>query len=197
MQARRNFIKTVSALSCLSALPAHLIARSSDQDQTLLKPVLIRRGEGEQVFDGSATFTRKLSASQTGGRFSCIETVIENGFMIGPPHLHHQLDEVMYVIEGTITMMVGEEVVEVHEGDWHLRPKKIVHTFWNTCGKRARTIDLFVPGGFEDYLFRLSAVYKKNGKIETSEVQKFIGKYDIEPRFDLLQPLLEKYHLKM
>lgn len=71
-----------------------------------------------------------------------------------------------------------------------------MHCFWNTCGKDTDVIDMFLPGGFEDYLFELNAVYKKFGKIDPAEVEKFIHKYDIELHFELLQPIIEKYKLK-
>lgn len=70
-----------------------------------------------------------------------------------------------------------------------------MHCFWNTCGKDAHLIDMFLPGGFEDYLYELCAVYKRTGTIQLEEVEKFIHKYDIEVHFELLEPIIKKYKL--
>ena len=139
---------------------------------------------------------RKIKSEHTGGAFSSMLTTLENGYLGAPPHLHQNLDEIMYVLDGTVTVMAGTEVVDVEASGWHFRPRKLVHTFWNTCGKTAKFVDIFLPGGFEEYLFKLAELFHKNGKIDPAEVSKFASNYDIEVRFDLIEPIIKKYGLK-
>lgn len=192
---RRELLKNLGLLTSASVLPfSDLLANDEQTSQysNELVPVLILPNEGEKC----GGYTRKITKQHTGGAFSSLETVLKNGFLGAPPHLHQALDELMYVIDGTVTVMVGNEVVEVPAGGWHLRPRKIMHCFWNTSGKDAHVIDMFLPGGFDEYLYELCAVYKRTGTVEPKEVEKFIHKYDIEVHFELLAPILEKYKLK-
>ncbi|MBC7570385.1 MAG: cupin domain-containing protein [Spirosoma sp.] len=198
---RRKLLKNVGLLAGTTVLPfADLLAKDKQLNKNpsadKLLPVLIQPEEGEKAISDSTSYTRKILKQHTGGAFSSLDTVLKNGYLGAPPHLHQELDELMYVIDGTVTVMVGDDIVEVKSGAWHLRPRKIMHCFWNTCGKDAHVIDMFLPGGFEDYLFELNAIYKKFGKIDPAEVEKFIHKYDIELHFELLEPILKKYQLK-
>ena len=45
-------------------------------------------------------------------------------YLQGPPlHLHHEQDDTFFVIEGTLTVQVGEELFELHAGDLVCAPK--------------------------------------------------------------------------
>lgn len=198
---RRDLVKNLGVATGSALLPFENLFANSDAGNASsvkdrLQPVLIQPGEGEKTNTDTTHYTRKITKQHTGGTFSSVETVLKNGYMGAPPHLHKELDEIMYVIDGTVTVMVGEEVVEVKPGAWHFRPRKIMHCFWNICGKDAHVIDMFLPGGFEDYLYELCAVYKRTSTIQPEEVEKFIHKYDIEVHFELLEPLIKKYQLK-
>ena len=201
MLNRRKLIKNIGLLAGTTVLPyADLLARdrllNNNPSTDKLQPVLIQPDEGEKANTGTTFYTKKILKEHTGGTFSSLDTVLKNGHLGAPPHLHQELDELMFVIDGTVTVMVGDDVVEVKAGAWHFRPRKIMHCFWNTCGKDAHVIDMFLPGGFEDYLYELCAVYKRTGTIQPEKVEKFIHKYDIEVHFELLEPLMKKYQLK-
>ena len=85
----------------------------------------------------------KLSHAQTYGQFSCIEVALEPWQFGPPPHVHHQLDEIMRVLEGTVTVLEGDQVREIPAGGWHFRPRGVVHTFWNAHDQPARFIDMY------------------------------------------------------
>ena len=65
----------------------------------------------------------KMAHAQTYGQFSCIETYLAPRQMGPPPHVHYELDEMMRVIEGTVTLLEGDKVVEVPAGAHHARSK--------------------------------------------------------------------------
>jgi len=50
---------------------------------------------------------------------------------IAPLHLHHNDDEAWYVLEGTLRVRVGEEVVEATTGSAVFVPRGTTHTYWN------------------------------------------------------------------
>ena len=68
----------------------------------------------------------KVRGWQTNGHYSCVD------FAVAPkkdgtchPIIHKDLDELMYVHKGTISVMVGNEVTEVKAGGWHFRPRGV------------------------------------------------------------------------
>jgi mannose-6-phosphate isomerase-like protein (cupin superfamily) len=50
---------------------------------------------------------------------------------IAPLHLHRNDDEAWYVLEGTLCVRVGKDIVEAHAGSAVLVPRGTPHTYWN------------------------------------------------------------------
>jgi quercetin dioxygenase-like cupin family protein len=46
-------------------------------------------------------------------------------------HLHRNDDEAWYVLEGTLCLQVGKEVVEAHAGSAVFVARGTAHTYWN------------------------------------------------------------------
>lgn len=104
--------------------------------------------------DGMAIRTWVRSSS-TGGVYSCVECAVAPKRMGPAPHHHQELDELMFVLEGTATVLVGTEVVEVPAGGWHFRPRRLRHTFWNAGDQSLRFIDMYFNQPFEQFLERI------------------------------------------
>ena len=68
-----------------------------------------------------------------------------------PLHVHYREDEGFYVLEGSVTIQVGDETVELGPGQHAFGPRDIPHRF--TVGPDgARMIWVLTPGGFEDFV---------------------------------------------
>ena len=50
---------------------------------------------------------------------------------IAPLHLHRNDDEAWYVLEGTLCVRVGKDIVEAQAGSAVLVPRGTHHTYWN------------------------------------------------------------------
>ena len=50
---------------------------------------------------------------------------------IAPLHMHRNDDEAWYVLEGTLCVRVGKDVVEARAGSSVLVPRGTPHTYWN------------------------------------------------------------------
>jgi mannose-6-phosphate isomerase-like protein (cupin superfamily) len=50
---------------------------------------------------------------------------------IAPLHLHRNDDEAWYVLEGTLCVRRGDEVVEARAGSAVFVPRRMAHTYWN------------------------------------------------------------------
>ena len=112
---------------------------------------IVRRGEGEDYGVGPFRFKQ---GSLTGGRFDFL--VGEVGYLIGPPlHVHRDQDDTFLVLEGVLTVQVGEEIIELHPGDFATVPPGVPHTFDNIRKDQppVKVVNLMTPGGL-DAMFR-------------------------------------------
>jgi hypothetical protein len=62
-----------------------------------------------------------------------------------PLHLHHSDDEAWYVLEGTLHIRRGDEVVEARVGSAVLVPRGTPHTYWNPAPEPARYLLIMTP----------------------------------------------------
>ena len=97
----------------------------------------------------------KASAADTGGQYTLLEMTAPAGLQT-PLHVHYREDEGFYVLDGSVTIEVGEETVELGPGQHAFGPRDIPHRF--TVGPDgARMIWVLTPSGFEDFVEEVSA----------------------------------------
>ncbi len=194
---RRNFLKMLTMVTGGSlVLPQLANAETHKTDQDA-KAVYISPGEGEKYKLSTGEVTFKLNKAQTAGNLGSNEGLLLPGFMGAPPHFHKTFDEISIVQEGVMSVLVGEEVYDVPAGGWHLRPRDVVHTFWNSGNTPTRYIELFTPGGFEEYLKGLYKIVTTTRPIDTKAIAELASKHDIILRFDLLHGIMDKYKVHL
>ena len=73
-------------------------------------------------------------------------------------HLHHDSDEVAWVLSGEITFKIGEEVTVGGPGTCAFMPRGVAHAWKNTSAETGRVLFLYTPakagGFFEERLGR-------------------------------------------
>ena len=72
--------------------------------------------------------TIHLSGEDTGGRFSLVEMALPPGDQ-APLHVHREDDEGFYVLDGTVTLWVGDDSRDLEPGEFALAPHGIPHTY--------------------------------------------------------------------
>jgi quercetin dioxygenase-like cupin family protein len=73
------------------------------------------------------------------------------------PHLHREMEESFFVLDGTFTFSVGEQQLEVSPGAYLLVPRGTGHTIAAGSGG-GRLLILMVPGGLEHMFFELGTL---------------------------------------
>ena len=92
----------------------------------------------------------KASAADTGGQYTLVEITAPAGLQ-APLHVHHREDEGFYMLEGSATIEVGDETVELAAGQHAFGPRDVPHRF--TVGPDgAHMLWVLTPGGFEDLI---------------------------------------------
>lgn len=148
----------------------------------MTEPTFRRPGEGENYALGGSRLSLKATRAETDGAFFLSETTVEPGFPGPPLHVHHQLTDMFYVLEGTLTFQIGEETLEAPPGTFVCAPPETPHTFANRSGEPVRFLNFNTPGGFEDYMRELVAAFAANeGPPAPEELGKIAARYDFEP----------------
>lgn len=106
-------------------------------------------------------------------------------------------DEICYVFEGTVHTLVEDEVFVVKKGDWHLRPRGKVHTFWNSGPEHAKVIEMYTPAGHEAYMKDLTKLFENGQNPNPGALQQLSQTYDIKFHFDKLDEITTKYKVRL
>ena len=77
-------------------------------------------------------------------------------------HLHEANDEVFYVLEGTATLLVGDQWIEASKGSFFLIPAKTMHDFENRSDYKMGLLNFFIPGGFERNMPAIMKWFEEN-----------------------------------
>jgi mannose-6-phosphate isomerase-like protein (cupin superfamily) len=146
---------------------------------------------------GGGEFRFRVPASATGGAVSMAQGSLAPGFLGAPPHTHAHEDEILFVLEGTIHVMVDEIVTEVPAGAIHVRPLGRPHTFWNAGPTTARWMDCYAPGGHEEYLKEVTALFTAGAGAVRERLPAVGAKYGITYQMERLPAILAEYKLKL
>jgi hypothetical protein len=80
------------------------------------------------------------------------------------PHMHTREDEFTFVLDGTVSARLGDDVVEViPAGSWLVKPRAIPHAMWNVTAEPARILEVVAPGGLELYFEQIAPVLMEHG----------------------------------
>jgi mannose-6-phosphate isomerase-like protein (cupin superfamily) len=111
--------------------------------------VLLAPGEGRHYACGPMQSVFLADGAETGDRYSVSIWWVDPGKPGPGPHSHDANEELFYVIEGTMTFLVGDRHVDAAAGTFLRIPAGVTHDFENRTGGRAGALNVFIPGGFE------------------------------------------------
>ena len=86
-------------------------------------------------------------SNDTGGRHSMMEQLMPKGSG-PPPHVHTWSDETYYLLDGQMTILVGDTLVTARKGDYLVVPRNTRHAF-RVDSDTARILNGYTPGSME------------------------------------------------
>ena len=166
------------------------VASTASSQRIDLPAVVVKPGEGRSVSLGGMEVVFKVSGADTGGAFAVVEHPIEPGRLV-LPHVHNREDEYSYVLEGTIGARVGDHEITAGPGSYVMKPRGLMHTFWNAGPGPARLLEVIAPAGFETYFIELAEVGDPGRR------QELAAKYGVTYSSDWVAELSSRYNLKL
>lgn len=134
--------------------------------------------EGRSFRLGPLTVLVKEDGSGTRGSISVAEFRGE-AFRI-PPHTHTEHDETIYVLEGTLGVMLGDKTVDLVAGGSFTIPVNVVHSVSNESGAQVRFLNVIAPARYLSYFDEMAAA--AGAGLPTPEVMgQIMRKYGLQP----------------
>jgi quercetin dioxygenase-like cupin family protein len=134
-------------------------------------------GEGEALALGPSGLVFKAEVGDGDGTFYMGELSLAPGFVGPVPHRHERHLDSFFVLEGTLTVRLGDDETEAAAGSYAGAPPGSVHTFSNPSDGTVRALNIMAPGGFEQYLKEAAAA----GTTDPAEMAKIASRYDFRP----------------
>ena len=99
--------------------------------------------------DGLATVRILLDEPTAGSGNASFDLLTFEPGAVVPPHVHAASTEILYVLEGTGSGLVGGEPVRVEPGVVLHIPPGTLHSFVNDGGEPVRAVQVYAPPGPE------------------------------------------------
>ncbi|WP_269509054.1 cupin domain-containing protein [Burkholderia sp. IMCC1007] len=112
---------------------------------------MIPASEGFQVkHPNGADMLIKVFAADTDGAYSLMETTLPPGAIV-PRHVHEDEDENNLILEGELTMHIGNTTYVAGPGAYVIAPRGVEQHFVNAGSGNCRFLTTFTPGGAEGF----------------------------------------------
>jgi quercetin dioxygenase-like cupin family protein len=115
------------------------------------QPIVLGPGAGRAYDMGRIQAVFKADGDETAGRYSISEWRLEPN-TTGPGAHSHDEDDLFYVLEGTMSFLVGQEWLDAPAESFVLAPGGVTHDFENRSDAPARVLNLSIPGAFETHM---------------------------------------------
>ena len=85
-----------------------------------------------------------------------------------------------FVLEGTLTMRLGDEIAEAEPGTFVCVPPGVTHTFSNRTDSAVRFLNFNTPSGWENYMRDLGRELAAGRTPTSEEIGRIAARYDFQ-----------------
>lgn len=138
---------------------------------------ILSEDEGPEINFHGTRMVIKVSERDCEGRYTLIE--MNHLAHSGPAlHIHPNAPEAYYVLEGDYTIQFGENIHDVHVGDFVFIPKGIPHKY--KSGPNGGKLIVIAPAGLEKYFKEVADAIRFSGQITWKSEQEIASRYGQE-----------------
>ena len=123
----------------------------SDENRADRPPVVLGPDDGRRYEMGRILAVFTADGTETGGGYSISEWWLDP-HTTGPGAHVHPEDDVFYVLDGTMSVLVGDRWVAASKGAFVAIPGGVTHDFENRGDVRAGVLNFSHPGDFEQHM---------------------------------------------
>ena len=146
---------------------------------TKLNPGVVRASQGDSHNVFGHTLTFKTSTEELGGGGLLWELLSPPGTMV-PPHVHTVEDELIYVAEGEVEVLIGDQKYTATAGDLVKLPKNVPHGIWQKGDQPTRTLWLVVPAHKMESLLSSLGTLPADQPPDPVQVSQMFANHDLE-----------------
>jgi|SRR5215831_6951854 len=144
-----------------------------------------RQSLDDSVWYNGSLLTFLATGEDTQGQFALLEIVGRKG-NVPPPHIHHREDEIFYVLDGELTVSVGDRIIKATPGTMVFLPRNVQHSF-TIDSEQGRMLVLLTPAGFEGWFKDFSVpapamTLPPAAEVGYSDIQRML---EVAPRYGL------------
>jgi len=141
---------------------------------------VLQRGEGIRRYRarGSVMLFKAL-AEQDGGDFSLMERTLPAGGRRPPPHRHGNCSEGYFVLDGLVSVTVGDRDLTVGPEGFVLVPRGEAHTFGNAGQDEARLLVIHAPA-MDAYFAALHDLWARPEAPAPDEERALMARFGME-----------------
>ena len=119
-------------------------------------------------------FDLKLLGHETADSIMMFEETLPPG-TASLYHLHHDSDEVAWVLSGEITFKIGDAMTTGGPGTCAFMPRNVAHAWKNTGSETGRVLFLYTPAAAGGYIEAMAD--RAAGPMTTAERDEFCARY--------------------
>lgn len=136
----------------------------------------------ERLILGCLEINFLFDGDDTDGTLVQFELVVPSGAKVPAPHFHVEVNETLYILEGTLTQLIGTEIQELHPGDHCFIKRGTIHGFNNLHDKTARALCTLSPASIGPAYFReIAEVINAGGPPDLQKILTIMKSHGLEP----------------
>jgi quercetin dioxygenase-like cupin family protein len=151
-------------------------------------PLIRKTAEGRTIAVVGDVYRFLATGEETNGKYAMWEALVPPGGG-PPPHVHSREEEGFYILEGEITLQVGEKRLVATAGMFANMPVGTPHSFKNESDRTAKMLISVAPAGLEQMFFEVGVPLAEGAttaspptKDEIEKLLKIAPRYGIEIR---------------
>ena len=127
------------------------------------QPIVRLPGEGREYRMPAMRAVFHADGEETDDAYTVSEWWLEPNSDGPGAHSHEANDEIFRIVEGTMSVLVGEHWIDAPAGSTIVVPAGVTHDFANRTDAPAALFNVFIPGGFEQNMPDILKWYEENG----------------------------------
>jgi len=115
------------------------------------------------------------TGEDTNGKYAVWEAIVPPGGG-PPPHVHSREEEGFYILEGEITVHIGDERIVATAGMFANMPVGTPHSFKNASSRPAKMLISVAPAGLEKMFFEVGVPVDQGATTALPPTKEELGK---------------------